>query len=113
MDSYDFIKWREMHFGLDRKKASATLGIALNSLRAYEAGKDIPPWVPLACAAIAAGLQPWTLPADMQKAKKRNPELKPSTFPPGNPGKAGLHKGKNSSNARKQKAATCESDGLS
>lgn len=83
MDSFDFIKWREMHFGLDRQGAASTLGIALNSLRAYETGKTIPPWVPLACNAIAAGIGPWQLPEHLLKEKKRNPNLKPSSLRPG------------------------------
>lgn len=106
MDSYDFIKWRELHFGLDRKLAASTLGIALNSLRAYESGKDIPAWMPLACNAISHRIGPWVLPDSMKADKKRNPELKPSILPPGNPGKAGLQKRKISLPA-KEKAAAC------
>lgn len=83
MDSFDFIKWREMHFGLDRRGAAATLGIALNSLRAYETGKAIPPYIPLACNAIAAGIGPWVLPKELLKEKKANPDLKPSSLPQG------------------------------
>jgi len=85
MDAFDFIKWREMHFGLDRKAAAKTLGIALNSLRVYESGKSIPAYLPLACAAIAAGLGPWQLPENLVAEKKKNPHIEPSKRPAGNP----------------------------
>jgi hypothetical protein len=107
MDSFDFIKWREMHFGLDRRGAAAALGIALNSLRAYETGKAIPAWVPLACNALAAGIGPWKLPAELTAEKKRNPNLKPSVLPVGKKiPKKNLHQEKNSDDANKEKAAT-------
>lgn len=105
MDSFDFIKWRETHFGLDRQRAAATLGIALNSLRAYETGKTIPPYVPLACNAIAAGIGPWQLPEQFKAEKKRNPNLKPSALGPGRKVPK-LRIEKNSDAANKEKAAT-------
>lgn len=86
MDAYDLIKWREMHFELNRQGAAKALGIAFNSLKAYEKGTtNIPPYIPLACAAIAAGLGPWSLPEKMLAEKKKNPKLEPSSLPRGNP----------------------------
>lgn len=85
MDAYDLIKWREMYFDLDRKGAAKAMGIALNSLKAYESGKTIPAYIPLVCAAIAANIEPWTLPPHMLKEKKKNPHIKPSSLPRGNP----------------------------
>lgn len=86
MDAYDLIKWREAHFELNRQGAAKALGISYNSLKAYESGvQNIPPYVPLACAAIAAGLGPWELPKHMLAEKKKNPDLKPSSLPRGNP----------------------------
>jgi hypothetical protein len=84
MDAYDLIKWREKHFDLDRNGAARAMGIGRNSLRNYEEGKNpIPPYIPLVCAAIDAGLSGWTLPASMLKEKKKNPDIKPSARPPG------------------------------
>lgn len=84
MDAYDLIKWREIHFGLDRQAAAKALGIGKNSLRNYEENvAKIPPYLPLCCAAVSAGLSGWTLPKEMQAAKRKNPEIKPSAAPRG------------------------------
>lgn len=83
MDNYDFIRWRESVFGLDRRGAARTLGIALNTLRAYEEDRRVPVYIALACGAISAGIGPWTLPPEMQKQKRKNPDIKPSKAPPG------------------------------
>ena len=85
MDAFDLIKWREMHFGLDRRAAAKALGIAFNSLRAYEGGKAIPAYLPLACAAVANGIGPWALPEKLKAEKKKNPNIAPSTKRTGNP----------------------------
>jgi len=85
MDAYDLIKWREMHFGPDRKAAAGAMGIAYNSLKAYETGKSIPAYIPLVCAAIAADIGPWELPEKLKKEKKANPVITPSSLPRGNP----------------------------
>jgi len=81
MDAFDLIKWREMHYNLDRRAASKAMGIGLNSLRNYEEGTaKIPPYIPLVCAAIAAGLGPWELPADLKREKAKTPVIKPSVM---------------------------------
>lgn len=78
------IKWREMHFGHDRQTAARRMGIARNSLVAYEEGKRIPPYIPLVCAAIAANLPGWELPPHMRGEKLRSPNLTPE-IPMGRP----------------------------
>lgn len=84
MDAYDIIKWREIHFGFDRRSAAKALGISLNSLRNYEEGTSrIPPYVPILCNAVANKIDDWKLPAEMQRDKMKNPNIKPSTLPRG------------------------------
>lgn len=84
MDAYDLIRWREIQFGLDRRRAAQALGISLNSLRNYEESKTrIPPYIPLLCAAVTAGIKPWTLPPDLLREKRANPVVKPSAAPRG------------------------------
>jgi hypothetical protein len=86
MDAYDLIKWRVMHFGLDRALAAQRMGIALNSLRAYEEGKRrIPRYIPLVCAAIAKNLPPWELPPHMRVSKEDEPVIAPPVAPVGKP----------------------------
>ena len=58
MSSAALIAWRE-RLGLNRVKAAKALGIARNTLAAYEADKrEIPLYIALACAALAYGLPP-------------------------------------------------------
>lgn len=84
MDAYDIIKWREMYFGPNRVAAAKALNIAPNSLRYYEEGKRaIPKYIPLVCAAVAAGLKPWELPAELAAEKKANPVITPAAAPRG------------------------------
>lgn len=86
MDAYDLIKWRETYFGLDRTTAARRMGIAINSLRAYEEGKRrIPPYIPLVCAAIAKNLPPWELPPHLRREKKGTPIIAPTVAPVGRP----------------------------
>lgn len=85
MDAYDLIKWRVMHFGLDRTTAARRMGIAVNSLRAYEEGKRIPPYIPLVCAAIAKNLPPWELPAHLRGEKSAQPIIAPPVARVGKP----------------------------
>lgn len=58
MTAEDFTDWRE-HLGLNRSQAAAALGVALNTITAYERGQRIPLYVALACSALAMRLPPW------------------------------------------------------
>lgn len=58
MTAEDFIAWRGV-LGFNRAEASRRLGIAPNTVTAYERGQPIPLYVALACAALAYGLPPW------------------------------------------------------
>ena len=50
--------WRE-RLGLNKSEAARRLGLARNSLEAYESGRSsIPTYIALACAALAFGLPP-------------------------------------------------------
>lgn len=55
----DFIQWRKSR-GLTGAAASRILGIAPNTVTAYEKGRaEIPRHIALACAAVAFDLPPW------------------------------------------------------
>lgn len=59
MTAADLTAWRTT-LGVSRAEASRRLGIAENTLAAYESGRTrIPLYVALACAALAYGLPPW------------------------------------------------------
>lgn len=58
MTPSDFIAWRE-HLGLNRKEAAEALGVAQNTITAYERGQRIPLYIALACSALAMRLPPW------------------------------------------------------
>lgn len=50
--------WRE-RLGLNKAEACRALGLARNTLDAYETGRNpIPLYIALACAAVAYGLPP-------------------------------------------------------
>ncbi len=52
------IAWRD-RLGFNKAEAARRLGIARNSLAAYEAGaQTVPIYIALACAALAYGLPP-------------------------------------------------------
>ena len=64
MNPDDFHAWR-VRMGYSRMRAARELGCGENQPAIWEAGKTpIPPYIALACAAIAWGLPPWraTLP---------------------------------------------------
>jgi transcriptional regulator with XRE-family HTH domain len=61
----DFHLWRKS-LGLTQAKAAEALGLGKRAIEHYDTGKrpdgqpvTIPRHIALACAAIAAGLQPW------------------------------------------------------
>jgi transcriptional regulator with XRE-family HTH domain len=59
MTRTDFIDWRK-RLGINRAEASRRLGIAPNTVTAYEHGRSpIPRVVALACMALVNGLPPW------------------------------------------------------
>lgn len=58
MTSADFITWRA-HVGFNRKEAAEALGVAQNTITAYERGQRIPRYIALACTALANRLPPW------------------------------------------------------
>lgn len=59
MTPTDFIAWRE-HLGINRAEAARRLGCGENQPRIWEEGTTpIPPYIALACAALAYGLPPW------------------------------------------------------
>lgn len=58
MTAADFIAWRE-HMHLNRSEAAVRLGVALNTITAYERGQRIPLYVALACSALAMNIPPW------------------------------------------------------
>lgn len=69
MTADDFRHWRKT-MGLTQAAAAESLGLSLSALVQYEAGRrkgskdpvTIPLTVGLACAALAAGLPPWSAP---------------------------------------------------
>lgn len=55
----DFTAWRQ-HLGLTKTEAARRLGLAPNSVAAYETGRaKVPTYVALACTALALDLGPW------------------------------------------------------
>lgn len=59
MTPADFMSWRK-HRGLTGAAAARALGVAPNTITAYEKGRTrIPLYIALACMALAAGLPPW------------------------------------------------------
>ena len=61
MTANEFIAWRES-LGLSRAEAARRLGLHANSMTNYEHERtDIPLYIALACAALSAGLQPWSI----------------------------------------------------
>jgi transcriptional regulator with XRE-family HTH domain len=55
----DFIDWRK-RLGINRAEASRRLGIAPNTVTAYEKGRSaIPTYIALACTAIIHQGEPW------------------------------------------------------
>lgn len=59
MTPAEFTAWRE-HLHLNGAEAARQLGIAPNTVTAYERGRsEVPRSIALACMAIAAGLPPW------------------------------------------------------
>ena len=59
MTPADFTDWRK-HLGINRDEASQRLGIAPNTVTAYERGRsEIPRHIALACTALVNGLPPW------------------------------------------------------
>lgn len=60
MTAQDFTALQD-RLGISRAELCRRIGIAPNSGTAYASGrKEIPLVVSLACAAVAAGLEPWT-----------------------------------------------------
>lgn len=47
------------HMGWSEHEAARRLGCSRNGLRGWLAGKDVPHYIGLACAALAFGLPPW------------------------------------------------------
>lgn len=48
--------------GYTQQQAAQALGVSLRTVKAWEAGFAAPPaFLPLACAALAAGLGPWVV----------------------------------------------------
>ena len=59
MTPTDFIDWRK-RLGINRAEASRRLGIAPNTVTAYEKGRtEIPRYIALACMALVNGLPPY------------------------------------------------------
>jgi len=48
--------------GYTQQQAAAALGVSLRTVKSWESGFAAPPaFLPLACAALAAGLGPWVV----------------------------------------------------
>ena len=61
MTPADLRTWRA-HMDYTQQQAAAALGVSLRTVKAWEAGFAAPPaFLPLACAALAAGLGPWVV----------------------------------------------------
>jgi len=58
MTGDQFIAWRKQ-LDLNRGEAAVCLGMAPNTVTAYERGRAIPRYIALACSALAANLEPW------------------------------------------------------
>lgn len=56
MNSSTFRDWRR-HLGLSQTAAADALGVSPRMVVYYEAGRDIPKPVELACAALALGIR--------------------------------------------------------
>lgn len=61
MNPADFTAWRQ-HLGFNKAEAARRLGLAPNTIAAYETGRaDVPTHVALACTALALDLKPWPI----------------------------------------------------
>ena len=59
MTASDFNSWRS-HLNITRAEAAKRLGCSVNTITAYEQGRNaVPRYVALACSAVALGLPPW------------------------------------------------------
>ena len=69
MTPSDFRAWQSS-MGLSVRAAADLLGVAPSTVQDWRTGTsrstgkpiDLPPLLPLACAALAAGLGPWSIP---------------------------------------------------
>ena len=60
MTPSEFRAWRE-RIGYTQAQAAAALCVSLRSVKAWESGETgAPGLLPLACAALSAGLGPWS-----------------------------------------------------
>lgn len=60
MTPADIRAWRSA-MGYTQQQAAQALGVSLRTVKAWEAGFAAPPaFLPLACAALAAGLGSWS-----------------------------------------------------
>ena len=68
MSPADFLAWRK-HMSLSQRAAAQALGVTLATLQAWERGRSFQTDKPveidrrtaLACAALAAGIEEWTV----------------------------------------------------
>ena len=59
MTPYELTQWRE-YMRWNKTRAASEIGIAINSMGNYEAGRaPVPRYVALACMALANRLPPW------------------------------------------------------
>lgn len=59
MTPADLRAW-QAHMGLSQREAAKRLGVTHAAYSAWVLGKvEIKPYIPWACAAMAAGLKPW------------------------------------------------------
>lgn len=60
MSPQEFTLWRSL-LAINKSEASRLLGLAPNTVTAYEKGRvKIPRYVALACAAVSGRLEPWS-----------------------------------------------------
>lgn len=74
MTPSEFRAWRA-RMGYTQQQAAAALGVSLRTVKSWESGFAAPPaFLPLACAALAAGLGPW---GDNDGIKPQRPATSP------------------------------------